>query len=65
MSRNRVLNARIRESCAVNKCRDERNDEGVLRWLSHGERMERDAIGKRVYAGECASSPSVGRPLKR
>ena len=27
--------------------------------------MENDRIGKRVYAGECAGSRSVGRPRKR
>ena len=29
------------------------------------EKIENDGIAKRVYAGECASSRSVGRPRKR
>ena len=44
---------------------DERIDEGVLRWFSHVERMERDRITKRVYVGGCAGSHSVGRAWKR
>ena len=44
---------------------DERIDEGVLRWFSHVERMERDRIAKRIYVGECAGSRSVGRPRNR
>ena len=33
---------------------DERIDEGVLRWFSHVERMERDKIAKRVFVvGVC------------
>ena len=43
----------------------ERNDEGVLRWLSHVEKIENDRIAKRVYVGECAGSRSVGRQRKR
>ena len=60
----RVSNARIRELCGVIKGLDERID-CVLRWLGHVERMERDMIAKRVYAGECAGSRSVGRPRKK
>ena len=33
--------------------RDERIDEGVLRWFGHVKRMENDWIAKRVYVGEC------------
>ena len=44
---------------------DEKIDEGVLRWFSHVERMERDRIPKRVYVGECAGNHSVDRPWKR
>ena len=44
---------------------NERIDEGVLRWFSHVERMERDRIAKRVYVGERASSRSLVRPRKR
>ena len=44
---------------------DERIDQGVLRWFSPVERMERDRIAKRVYVGECAGSHSVSRPRKR
>ena len=44
----RVLNARIRELCGVNKGLDERIDEGVLRWFGHAEKMERNRIAKRV-----------------
>ena len=29
------------------------------------ERMENNRIAKRICAGECAGSPSVGRPQKR
>ena len=61
----RILNARIRELCGVGKGLDERIGEGILRWLGHVERMERDRIPKRVYVGECVGSRSVGRPRKR
>ena len=61
----RVPNARIRELCGVKKVLDERIDEGVLQCFCHVERMERDRIAKRVYAGECASSRSVRRPWKK
>ena len=44
---------------------DKRNDEGVLQWFSHVERMEKDGIAKRVYVGECAGNHSVVRPWKR
>ena len=44
---------------------DERIDEGVLRWLDHVERMEKDRIVKKVYVGECAGSRSVGKPRKK
>ena len=55
MRRDIVPNARL----------DERVDEGVLRWLGHVDRMERDRIGKKVYVGECAGSRSLGRTWKR
>ena len=45
----KVTNARIIELCDVSKGVDERNDEGVLRWLGHVEIMENDRIAKRVY----------------
>ena len=45
---NRVSKARIRELCGVVKGSDERIDQGVLRWLSHIERMKNDRIAKRV-----------------
>ena len=61
----RVLNARIRELYGVKKGLDESFDEGILRWFSHMERMERDKIAKKVYVGECAGSRSVDRPRKR
>ena len=60
----RIPNARIRELCRVKKVLDERIDEGILRWLSNVERMERDRIAKIVYVGECAGSRSLGRPRK-
>ena len=44
---------------------DERIDEGVLRWFSHVERMEKDRIARKVYVGECAGSHSVSNPRKR
>ena len=34
----KILNARIRESCRGRKGLDERIDEGVLRWFSHVKR---------------------------
>ena len=49
----------------MKKHQDERIDEGVLRWFSHLERMERDRIAKRVYIGVCGGSRLVGRPWKR
>ena len=55
MRRDIVPNARL----------DERVDEGVLRWLGHVDRMERDRIGKKVYVGGCAGSRSLGRTWKR
>ena len=58
-------NSWIRELCGVPKGVDERITEGILRWFSHVERMENDRIAMRVYVGECAGSPSVGRPRKR
>ena len=42
---------------------DERIEECGLRWFGHVEREDR--IARRVYAGECAGSRSVGRPRKR
>ena len=45
---------------------DERIDEGILWWLGHVERIERDKIAKRVYyVGEYAGSHLVGRPWRR
>ena len=41
---------------------DEIIDEGVLLWVGHVERIERDKRAKRV---ECAGSRSVGSPRKR
>ena len=61
----RVPNARIKELCGVKKWLDGRINEGVLRWFGHVVRMERNMTAKRVYAGECAGSRSVGRPRKR
>ena len=40
----RILNARIRELYGGRKGLDERIDKGVLRWLGHVERMERNRI---------------------
>ena len=37
----------------------------LMKVFGHVERMENDKIAKRVYAGECAGSHSVGRPRKR
>ena len=48
----RVPNAWIRELCRV-KGLDKRIDEGVLQWFSHGKRMEKNRIAKRVYVGVC------------
>ena len=60
-----IPNAWIRELCGVTKGVNERIDEGVLRWFSHVERMEKERIAKRVYVGKCAGSRSVGGPRKR
>ena len=62
---NRIPNARITELCEVKKGLDETIDEGVLQWLGHVERMERDRIAKRIYVVECAGIRSAGRPGKR
>ena len=48
----RVLNALIMGLCRVKKGLDERIDEGVLRWFSYVERMEKERIAKRVYVRE-------------
>ena len=57
----------IRELYKFRKGLNERIDEGILRWFSHTERMERDNIAKtsRVYVEECADSHSMGGPQKR
>ena len=44
---------------------DERINEGLLQWYGHVERMEKDRIVRKVHAGECAGSCSVGRLGKR
>ena len=44
---------------------NERIDEGVLQQFGHVKRIEMKRIAKRVYVGECAGSPSMGRPRKR
>ena len=44
---------------------DERIDVGIVRWFGHVERRESDKIGKRVYAGDCEGSCSVGYPRHR
>ena len=41
---------------------DKRIDEGILQWFDHLERMERDRIAKRFFAGECVHNRSLGRP---
>ena len=58
----KVLNARIRQSCGVSK--------GVNEKIGRSSPMvrpcgENDRIAKRVYVGECAGSRSVSRPRKR
>ena len=49
----RVPNARIRELCRLKKGLDERIYEGMLRWFSHVERMERDRIAKSLCRRVC------------
>ena len=49
----------------MTKGKDERIDKGVLRWFLHVERIEKDMIAKRVYAGQCTGMRSVGRLRKR
>ena len=44
---------------------DERNDESIVQWFSHIERMGNDRITIRIYVGKCMGSRSVGRPRKR
>ena len=45
----KVQNARIRQLCGVsNKVVDEKNNEGVLRWFGHMEKIENDRIAKRI-----------------
>ena len=39
---------------------DKTNNEVVLQWFGHVERMDNDIIAKRVYVGECAASHSFG-----
>ena len=63
--KDRILNAQIWELCRVKKDLDERIDEDMLCWLGHVERVESDMIAKRIYVGECAGSPSMGRLQKR
>ena len=60
----KVPNAQIREWCGMVKGVDERNEEDVLHWLSHVERIENDRIAKRLYAGEFEGSSSAGQPRK-
>ena len=60
----RVPNAQIRELCGMAKGVDERNEEDVLHWFSHVERIENDRIAKRFYIREFASSSSAGQPRK-
>ena len=48
----RMPNAQMRELCGVKKRVDERNDESVLQWFGHIQRM--------VYVGECKGSRLVG-----
>ena len=45
----------------MKKSLEERIDEGVLRWPTHVERMERGMIAKRVYVGEFPGTSSAGR----
>ena len=61
----KVPNAWIRQLCGVTKGKDQKIDEGVLRWFGHVERMENDRIAKRVYVRQCAGSRSVGKTRKR
>ena len=61
----KVPNARIRQLCEVRKAEDEKNDEGILPWFNHVERMKNDRIAKRVYIGEYAGTHSVGKLRKR
>ena len=61
----RVLNAQIRELWGMKKDLHERIDEGVLRWFSHVERMERGRIAKKVYVEEFTGSRSVGKQRNR
>ena len=35
-------------------------EEGILQWLSHVEKRERDRISKRVYVGMCAGDSFSG-----
>ena len=44
----RVPNAQMRELCGMTEGMDERNEEGILLWFGHLERMENDRIAKGV-----------------
>ena len=61
----RVQNACIREFGGVAKGVDEKIDEGILHWLGHVERKEKERIAKRVCVREYPASHSVGRLWKR
>ena len=57
----KVLNTQIRKLCRVTKGVDERIDDD-FRLQPHGEN---EWMGKKVYVGKFAGSPSVGWPQKR
>ena len=48
-----LSNAQIRELCRVTKGVEKRIDKGILKWLGHVEKMERNMIAKSVYVGVC------------
>ena len=54
-----------RELCRVTNGVVESIDEGILQWFGHMERIGKDGIDKRMYAGECVGNSSEGRPCKR
>ena len=61
----RVPEAWIRELSGMAKGVEERIEDDVPHWFSHGERMEHDRIAKRHYVGEFAGSSSAGQPRKK
>ena len=59
----RVPNVEIRR-CGKNVSVSQRNDQGVLRWFGHAERMGDERMAKRVYESNVRGVRRRGRPRK-